>query len=147
MVEAFLDNPDADLEDRLLAAMKTALTLGGEEGPVHSAGMKVVDRVPWPETDLRIDWSDDPIHDLEALWRLWRPLKNDYITRALDPGSAPGYGVPGDPNPAIEPLPIRVNGRSNLELPTQHRVYRRSTARGERTRPVNNFSFEAALRY
>ncbi len=98
MVEAFLDNPDADLEDRLLAAMKTALTLGGEEGPVHSAGMKVVDRVPWPETDLRVDWSDDPIHDLEALWRLWRPLKNDYITRALDPGSAPGYGVPGDPN-------------------------------------------------
>lgn len=98
MVETFLERPDADLEDRLLAAMNAALSLGGEEGPVHSAGMKIVDRVPWPETDLRVDWSDDPIHDLEALWRLWRPLRNDYVTRALDPASAPAYGVPGDPD-------------------------------------------------
>lgn len=96
MVEAFLETPDSDLEDRLLAAMKTALLLGGEEGPVHSAGMKVVDRVPWPETDLRVDWSNQPIHDLEALWRLWRPHRIDYVTRALDPASAPAYGVPGD---------------------------------------------------
>lgn len=98
MVVTFLERPDADLEDRLLAAMNAALSLGGEEGPVHSAGMKIVDRVPWPETDLRVDWSDDPIHDLEALWRLWRPLRNDYVTRALDPASAPAYGVPGDPD-------------------------------------------------
>lgn len=98
MVEAFLENPAADLEDRLLAALKVALSLGGEEGPVHSAGLKIVDRVPWPETDLRVDWSNDPVHDLEALWRLWRPLRNDYVTRALDPASAPAYGVPGDPD-------------------------------------------------
>lgn len=98
MVEAFLAQPDKDLEDRLLAAMNAALALGGEEGPVHSAGMKVVDRVPWPETDLRVDWSENPIHDLAALWRLWRPLRNDYVTRALDPASAPAYGVPGDPD-------------------------------------------------
>ena len=96
MVDVFLEKQENDLEDRLLAAMKAALALGGEEGPVHSAGMKVVDRVPWPETDLRIDWSDEPIHDLEALWRLWRPLRSDYVTRALDPASAPAYGVPGD---------------------------------------------------
>lgn len=96
MVAAFEEKPEADLEDRLLAAMKTALALGGEEGPVHSAGLKIVGAVPWPETDLRIDWSDNPIHALEALWRLWRPLKDDYIIRALDPASAPSYGVPGD---------------------------------------------------
>lgn len=96
MVEAFLEQPERDLEDRLLAAMKAALALGGEQGPVHSAGMKIVDRVPWPETDLRIDWSDKPIHEIEALWRLWRPLRNDYVTRALEPASAPVYGVPGD---------------------------------------------------
>ena len=96
MVERFLEKPEADLEDRLLAAMNAALALGGEEGPVHSAGMKVIDRVPWPETDLRVDWSNDPIHQLEVLWRLWRPLRSDYVTRALDPASAPAYGVPGD---------------------------------------------------
>jgi len=96
MVAAFARQPAADLEDRLLSAMKTALSLGGEEGPLHSAGMKIAGAVPWPETDLRVDWADDPIHELEVLWRLWRPLKNDYVTRALDPASAPAYGVPGD---------------------------------------------------
>ena len=96
MVMAFLEKPESDLEDRLLAAMNAALALGGEAGPVHSAGMKIVGSVPWPETDLRIDWSDNPIHELEVLWRLWRPLKDDYVTRALDPASAPAYGVPGD---------------------------------------------------
>lgn len=98
MVSAFQEHPDRDLEDRLLAAMKTALALGGEEGPLHSAGMKIAGTAPWPETDLRVDWSDDPIHQLEALWRLWRPQKDAYVTRALDPASAPSYGVPGDPD-------------------------------------------------
>jgi uncharacterized Ntn-hydrolase superfamily protein len=97
MIEAFSENPESDLEERLLAAMNAALSLGGEVGPVHSAGLKVIGSVSWPETDLRVDWSEHPIHDLEALWRLWRPLKDDYITRALDPASAPSYGVPGDP--------------------------------------------------
>lgn len=98
MVRAFEDRPEADLEDRLLAAMKAAIARGGEMGPVHSAGLKVAGTVSWPETDLRVDWSDDPIHKLEKLWRLWRPLRDDYITRALDPASAPAYGVPGDPD-------------------------------------------------
>lgn len=97
MVEAFSELPEADLEDRLLAAMQAALALGGEAGPVHSAGLKVAGAVPWPETDLRVDWSDDPVRELGVLWRLWRPLKSDYVTRALDPASAPAYGVAGDP--------------------------------------------------
>lgn len=96
MVEAFEARPDADLEDRLVAAMKAALALGGEAGPVHSAGLKIAGRAPWPETDLRVDWSNAPIEELERLWRLWRPLKDDYVTRALEPESAPAYGVPGD---------------------------------------------------
>jgi hypothetical protein len=27
---------------------------------------------------------------------LWLPQKKDYLTRALQPASAPSYGVPGD---------------------------------------------------
>ncbi|MBV9246445.1 MAG: DUF1028 domain-containing protein, partial [Methylobacteriaceae bacterium] len=69
----------------------------GEEGPVHSAGMVLVDKVEWPVADLRIDWSDaDPIAALAALWQLWRPQMNAYVARALDPAAAPAYGVPGD---------------------------------------------------
>lgn len=85
------------LGDRLIAAMRAAINAGGEEGPVHSAGMKIVDRVPWPVADLRIDWTEDePIEALAALWDLYKPQMQDYVTRALDPESAPSYGVPGD---------------------------------------------------
>jgi hypothetical protein len=33
---------------------------------------------------------------LRALWELWRPQKQDYRTRGLDPRHTPSYGVPGD---------------------------------------------------
>jgi uncharacterized Ntn-hydrolase superfamily protein len=97
MIAAFLADESADLGDRILFAMKTALSEGGEEGPVHSAGMLIVDEVRWPIADLRIDWHDtDPIGELEKLWALWKPQAKDYVTRALNPSTAPAYGVPGD---------------------------------------------------
>jgi uncharacterized Ntn-hydrolase superfamily protein len=97
MVAAFERAPEEDLGDRLLAALRAGRDAGGEEGPVRSCGLLVVDRVPWPVTDLRVDWSDgDPIEELARLWELWKPRARDYVTRALDPVSAPSYGVPGD---------------------------------------------------
>jgi len=96
MVGAFAGLPDSDLGSRLLAALAAGLSAGGEAGPVHSAGLIIVRDVPWPVTDLRIDWSDDPIGELTALWRLWRPQADAYRLRALDPAAAPSYGVPGD---------------------------------------------------
>jgi uncharacterized Ntn-hydrolase superfamily protein len=96
MLAVFLQRPDDDIGDRLLAALHAGGTAGGEEGPVHSAGLVVVDRVAWPVTDLRVDWSEDPLADLEHLWRLWKPQADDYVTRALDPRLAPAYGVLGD---------------------------------------------------
>ena len=83
-------------EERLLDGLWAALAAGGEAGPVHSAGMVVVEDVPWPVTDLRVDYADDPIGDLAALWQLWKPQKNDYRVRGVDPTRAPSYGVPGD---------------------------------------------------
>lgn len=97
MVAAFRDSAGAPLGDRLLGAMRAALDAGGEEGPVRSAGMLLVRDVPWPVADLRVDWSDDPIGDLERLWARWQPEMDAYVSRALDPASAPSYGVPGDP--------------------------------------------------
>lgn len=97
MVEAFASARGEHLADRLLKAMKAAVDAGGEMGPVHSAGMLVVRDVAWPVADLRIDWTEsDPIAELAALWALWRPQMDDYVTRALNPTSAPSYGVPGD---------------------------------------------------
>jgi uncharacterized Ntn-hydrolase superfamily protein len=47
--------------------------------------------------DLRVDWHESaPIAALTDLWQLYKPQMDDYVTRAIDPASAPGYGVPGD---------------------------------------------------
>ncbi len=97
MTAAFAAEPAAHLGERLVAALRAGLDAGGEEGAVHSAGMVVCDAVAWPVTDLRVDWTDaDPVAELVALWERWRPLADDYVTRALHPGAAPSYGVPGD---------------------------------------------------
>lgn len=96
MVLAFDELAGHPLGDRLVGALTAAIAAGGEEGPVHSAGLVIVDSVSWPVTDLRVDWSDDPIEELRALWRLWRPQIDAYVTRALDPAQAPGYGVKGE---------------------------------------------------
>jgi uncharacterized Ntn-hydrolase superfamily protein len=96
MVNAFEQRP-GDLADRLIAAMQAGMKAGGEAGPVHSAALSIVDAPVWPVVDLRVDWTDgDPIAELNQLWQAYKPQMQDYITRALDPRSAPGYGVPGD---------------------------------------------------
>lgn len=86
------------LGDRLIAAVRAGLAAGGEAGPVHSAGMMIVDDVPWPVADLRCDWIDKgcPIEAMARAWEVYKPQLRDYVTRALDPTRAPSYGVPGD---------------------------------------------------
>lgn len=96
MVEAFADAGGAGFGDRLLAAMRAGLDAGGEEGPVHSAGLLLVRDVPWPVADLRVDWTEaDPVAALAGLWTLWQPQMDTYVARALHPADAPGFGVPG----------------------------------------------------
>jgi uncharacterized Ntn-hydrolase superfamily protein len=96
--ESFEDTPEWEIADRLLSALGAALAAGGEEGPVHSAGLLIATDVPWPVTDLRVDWTEgDPVAELTRLWELWRPQQADYRIRGLDPTVAPSYGVPGDP--------------------------------------------------
>ena len=97
MVGAFEARPATPLGERLLAALEAGLDAGGETGPVRSAGMLVTGEVSWPVVDLRVDWHDAPIAALRTLWREYQPQMQDYVTRALDPASAPAYGVPGDP--------------------------------------------------
>jgi uncharacterized Ntn-hydrolase superfamily protein len=98
MVTSFTRHPDLHLAERLLRALESGIVAGGEKGPVKSAGLLVVDKQIWPLVDLRVDWSeDDPVAGLRDLWERYQPQMQDYVTRALDPRSAPAYGVPGDP--------------------------------------------------
>ncbi len=83
--------------DRLIGAMQAGLVAGGEAGPIHSIGLKIVRVVAWPVVDLRVDWHDtDPVGELKKIWAIYAPQLDDYVTRALDPTAAPSFGVPGD---------------------------------------------------
>jgi uncharacterized Ntn-hydrolase superfamily protein len=97
-------DPARPLAERLLAALRAGADAGGEEGPLRSAGLLVAADVPWPVTDLRVDWTygdaPDPVGDLARLWEVWRPQEAAYRQRGLDPQASPGYGVPGDDRPA-----------------------------------------------
>jgi uncharacterized Ntn-hydrolase superfamily protein len=97
MVAAFEASEGEDLGDRLISAMRAGVKQGGEAGPVHSAGLKMVGDVDFPIADLRVDWDEtDPIGRLADIWQIYKPQLEAYIQRALDPAGSPGYGVPGD---------------------------------------------------
>ena len=97
MSDSFSSNGNLHLAERLLVALQAGADAGGEEGPLHSAGLKVAHQHPWPLVDLRVDWADDgPITKLMNLWRAYEPQMADYNSRAVDPSQAPSYGVPGD---------------------------------------------------
>ncbi|ASN37996.1 fimbrial assembly protein FimA [Arthrobacter sp. 7749] len=85
-----------ELEERLLAGLNGAITAGGEAGPVYSAGLSVVSGHGWRDTDLRVDWHENPITELGKLLEIWLPQRDAYVTRGLDPQASEGYGVPGD---------------------------------------------------
>jgi uncharacterized Ntn-hydrolase superfamily protein len=96
VVDGFL-NTSGHLGDRLIAAMQAGLAMGGEAGPLHSAGMLLVDKVAWPVAELRCDWTDAcPIENIATAWGIYKPQLGDYVQRALDPREAPSYGVPGN---------------------------------------------------
>jgi len=96
IVDGFLA-ASGHLGDRLIAALRAGLAAGGEAGPVHSAGMMIVDKVNWPVADLRCDWTEDcPIENIATAWDIYKPQLDAYVQRALDPREAPSYGVPGD---------------------------------------------------
>jgi len=97
MIDAFAAGEGEAFGERLLRALEAGIAAGGEAGPVHSAGLLLVDEVPWPVASLRVDWAEhDPVAELRKVWHIYEPQMADYVRRALDPKSAPSYGVPGD---------------------------------------------------
>ena len=88
IVDTFLAS-SGHLGDRLIAAMRAGLTAGREASPVHSAGLKLVDKVSWPVTDLRCDWTEDcPIEAVATAWDILQTA--DGSLRPARPRSARG---------------------------------------------------------
>ena len=59
MSDSFSRNGNLHLAERLIVALQAGVDAGGEEGPLHSAGIKVAHQHSWPLVDLRVDWVDD----------------------------------------------------------------------------------------
>ena len=85
MLLAFQSDPAAPLAERLMHALEEGLAAGGESGPVRSAHLLVVERESFPLVDLRVDWHDQPIAELRALWSRYAPQSSEYLLRAIDP--------------------------------------------------------------
>ena len=79
------------IDSSVIEALAAGLAAGGEVTPVRSAGVYVVERHCWPVMDLRVDWHDAPITELQQLHALYAPQMHDYIQRAVDPTKAPGF--------------------------------------------------------
>jgi len=90
MLAAFADRAGDSLGDRLIAALAAGLAAGGEVSPVRSAGMVIAGSEPWPVTDLRVDWHEDPVGELAGLWARWQPQAESYVRRALRPSGMAG---------------------------------------------------------
>jgi len=89
MVEAFGQDPEAHLAERLLRALEAGLAAGGERQQVKSAALLVVYEQPFPLVDLRVELAPQPLVDLRLLWDLYRPQLALYVRRAIDPDSVP----------------------------------------------------------
>ena len=86
---AFEADAALPLAERLVRALEEGLAAGGDLLPVHSAHLLVVERENFPLIDLRVDWHDEPITELRALWERFAPLAGVFLQRALDPDNAP----------------------------------------------------------
>jgi len=91
MLRDFARGPERPLAERLVGALTAGLAAGGENEPVRSAALLVAHEQSFPYVDLRVDDDAAPIERLAALWRAYAPEADDFVTRAIAPGEAPGF--------------------------------------------------------
>jgi uncharacterized Ntn-hydrolase superfamily protein len=87
MVRGYEADPSAPLPERLMRALEEGLAAGGQQRPLRSAHLLVVDSDSLPSVDLRIDWHERPIAELRSLWNRYAPEMGAYRLRAHDPGN------------------------------------------------------------
>jgi len=91
MSKLFLDNPELDLEERLLRALEAGLEAGGEAKdatPHHSSGLLVHGSDPFSRVDLRVDQHPTPVAELRRILNILTPRIEYFSLRAGDPVAA-----------------------------------------------------------
>jgi uncharacterized Ntn-hydrolase superfamily protein len=85
MEEAYLADPDEDLEERLLRAVEAGRDAGGQPVGQRSAALLVYDRKSFSRVDLRVDLHEEPVGELRRMFNLYRPSIPYYDMRQVDP--------------------------------------------------------------
>jgi len=66
-MQAWMDNPDKAIAERLLLAMEAGEDAGGDKRGKQAAGLKISNGQPYPILDLRVDDNADPLSELRRL--------------------------------------------------------------------------------
>ena len=94
IAKAFLAEPDADLEHRLLMGIEAGRDAGGQgTAELHrterSAALLVYSRDPYPDIDLRVDLHDKAVDELRRIYIEYKQYEGYYRERGEHPRGAP----------------------------------------------------------
>ena len=70
MLQAYQDEPDRPLAERLLKALAAGAREGGDARGTRSANLRVLGEEVYPLMDLRVDWHEEPVAELGRLYRV-----------------------------------------------------------------------------
>jgi uncharacterized Ntn-hydrolase superfamily protein len=93
IVAGFMSDPDAPLEERLLRGIEGGRDAGGQRSkgvhrPERSAWLRVVDRLDWPQIDLRVDMHETAVEELRRVFDAFKCYDTYYQERSYDPRAA-----------------------------------------------------------
>ena len=93
IAKGFLAEPDADLEHRLLMGIEAGRDAGGQGNaqthkPERSAAIKVVDRLDYPDIDVRVDVHPTAVAELRRVLEEFKLYEDFYRQRGRDPSHA-----------------------------------------------------------
>jgi uncharacterized Ntn-hydrolase superfamily protein len=93
LIAGFLADPEDPLELRLMRAIEGGRDAGGQGNaqvhkPERSAAIKVVDRLDYPEVDVRVDVHPTAVAELRRVLEEFKEYEAFYRLRARTPGEA-----------------------------------------------------------
>ena len=94
----FNEEPEANLEDRLMRAIETGRDAGGQHGGQRSAAILVYDDKEFPRVDLRVDHHEEPIAELRRVFEVFKPAIDYYNHRQVDARVKPLFEAVPNPN-------------------------------------------------
>jgi uncharacterized Ntn-hydrolase superfamily protein len=93
IVAGFMSDPDAPLEERLMRGIEGGRDAGGQRSngrhrPERSAWLCVVDRLDWPQIDLRVDMHEKTVAELRRIFEAFKRHREYYARCSSDPANA-----------------------------------------------------------